>query len=167
MVHLDKELAREKYESLDGISFIQWVTDGYLTSIGGALTAENMEMLSAAQHSVLCYRYVLDEVMEGGFIQLILNGYAPYVLEGSATCNTDEIPDRLERFKKDVAEKAEVAKKIANKYSLPLIELQAAFDEACTKAPPEYWTADGVHPTPSGHEIIKRLWLETFEKLRK
>ena len=82
MVHLDKELAREKYESLDGISFIQWVTDGYLTSIGGALTAENMEMLSAAQHSVLCYRYVLDEVMEGGFIQLILNGYAPYVLEG-------------------------------------------------------------------------------------
>ena len=58
-------------------------------------------------------------------------------------------------------------KKIANKYSLPLIELQAAFDEACTKAPPEYWTADGVHPTPCGHEIIKRLWLETFEKLRK
>lgn len=82
MVHLDKELAREEYESLDGISFIQWLTDGYLTSIGGALTAENMEMLSAAQHSVLCYRYVLDEVMEGGFIQLILNGYAPYVLEG-------------------------------------------------------------------------------------
>jgi hypothetical protein len=25
---------------------------------------------------------VLDEVMEGGFIQLIMNGYAPYVLEG-------------------------------------------------------------------------------------
>jgi hypothetical protein len=82
MVHLDKQQAQEKYEMLDGFGFIQWVTDGYLATIGGALTAENMEMLSAEQHAVLCYRYVLDEVMEGGFIQLILNGYAPYVLEG-------------------------------------------------------------------------------------
>ena len=82
MVHLDKQEAREKYETLDGIGFIEWVTDGYLAAIGGGLTAENMDMLSAEQHAVLCYRYVLDEVMEGGFIQLILNGYAPYVLEG-------------------------------------------------------------------------------------
>ncbi|MBR1668678.1 MAG: DMP19 family protein [Bacteroidaceae bacterium] len=82
MVHLDGTLAVEKYEELDSIGFIQWVTDGYLEAVGGGLTAENMEMLSAEQHAVLCYRYVLDEVMEGGFIQLILNGYAPYVLEG-------------------------------------------------------------------------------------
>ena len=82
MVHLDKQEAQTKYETLDGIAFIEWVTDGYLTAIGGGLTAENMDMLSAEQHAVLCYRYVLDEVMEGGFIQLIMNGYAPYVLEG-------------------------------------------------------------------------------------
>lgn len=82
MVHLDREQAREKYGQLDSIGFIQWVTDGYLAAVGGALTAEKMEMLSAEQHAVLCYRYVLDEVMEGGFIQLIMNGYAPYVLEG-------------------------------------------------------------------------------------
>lgn len=82
MVHLDKQQALGKYEELDGISFIRWITDGYLSAVGGALTDQNMEMLSAEQHAVLCYRYVLDEVMEGGFIQLILNGYAPYVLEG-------------------------------------------------------------------------------------
>ncbi len=82
MVHLDKHEAQTKYETLDGIAFIEWVTDGYLAAIGGGLTAENMDMLSAEQHAVLCYRYVLDEVMEGGFIQLIMNGYAPYVLEG-------------------------------------------------------------------------------------
>lgn len=82
MVHLDKQEAQTRYETLDGIAFIEWVTDGYLAAIGGGLTAENMDMLSAEQHAVLCYRYVLDEVMEGGFIQLIMNGYAPYVLEG-------------------------------------------------------------------------------------
>lgn len=91
---------------------------------------------------------------------------APFVLEGESTCNTEKIPDKFERFKKDVAEKAAVAKKIAEKYGLPLIELQPAFDEACTKASAEYWTGDGVHPTPCGHEIIKRLWIETFNKIK-
>lgn len=109
------------------------------------------------------YTMLIDEVKAAcPNIEMII--IAPFVLEGAATCNTEEIPDRLERFEKDVAEKAAVAKKIAEKFDLPLIELQPAFDEACTKAPPEYWTADGVHPTACGHEIIKRLWLEVFYK---
>ena len=91
---------------------------------------------------------------------------APYVIEGTGTCNTNEEPDRFDRFKKDVAEKAAVCKKIAQRYGLPLIELQPAFDEACKKAPAEYWAYDGVHPTPCGHEIIKRLWLEAFDKIK-
>ena len=91
---------------------------------------------------------------------------APYVLEGYNTCNTEEIPDRLSRFQKDTAEKAEASKRIARKYGLPLIELQPAFDEACKKAPPAYWAYDGVHPTACGHELIKRLWLETFAKIK-
>ena len=91
---------------------------------------------------------------------------SPFVLEGISTCNTEEIPDRLEQFKKDVAEKAMVSKKIAEKYNLPLVELQPAFDEACKKASPDYWTVDGVHPTACGHEIIKRLWLEAFQKIK-
>ena len=82
MIELDKKQAKEVYAAQDAAGFIRWVTDGYLTAVGGALTADNMDMLSADQHALLCYRYVLDEVMEGGFIQLILNGYAPYVLEG-------------------------------------------------------------------------------------
>lgn len=111
------------------------------------------------------YTMLIDEVMAACPNTKIII-IAPYVLEGTATCNTDEIPDRLEHFRKDVAEKAIVAKKIAEKYSLPLIELQPAFDEACKKATPEYWTADGVHPTACGHEIIKRLWIEAFEKIK-
>lgn len=82
MIKLNKEEVMQKSSELSPIDFITYITDGYLSAIGGALTADNMEQLSAEQHSVLCYRYVLDEVMMGGFIQLILNGYAPYVLEG-------------------------------------------------------------------------------------
>lgn len=111
------------------------------------------------------YTMLIDEIKAAcPATKLII--IAPYVLEGSATCNTEEIPDRLERFKKDVAEKAVVAKRIAEKYSLQLIELQPAFDEACTKAPAEYWARDGVHPTACGHEIIKRLWIEAFNQIK-
>ena len=77
-----------------------------------------------------------------------------------------EQTDAAVTIKTDVAEKAVVAKRIAEKYSLPLIELQSAFDEACKTASADYWTLYGVHPTAFGHEIIKRLWLEAFEKLR-
>ena len=80
--------------------------------------------------------------------------------------NIEEIPDRLERFQKGVEEKAEVCKRIAEKYNLPLIELQPVFDEALKSAPADYWTNDGVHPSVYGHELIKKLWLETFEKIK-
>ena len=91
---------------------------------------------------------------------------APYVLEGSATCGSEDMPDRYERFVKDVGEKAEAVKRIGKKYYLPVVELQPAFDEACKQAPADYWTLDGVHPSICGHEMIKRLWLEAFEKIK-
>ncbi len=111
------------------------------------------------------YTMFIDEVKAAlPDIKLII--IAPYVLEGPATQNTEEIPDKFDRFKADVAQKAAVAKKIAEKYGLPFIDLQAAFDEAATKAPNSYWTGDGVHPTSMGHEIIKRLWLKAFEEIK-
>lgn len=111
------------------------------------------------------YSMLIDEVQAAcpGIKLMII---APYVLEGSSTCNTEVCPDRFDRFKIGVAEKAAVARKIAEKYDLPLIDLQPAFDEACKLAPAEYWAYDGVHPTPCGHEIIKRLWIDTFNKIK-
>ena len=111
------------------------------------------------------YTMLIDEVMAAcPKTKLII--IAPYVLDGTATRSTEEQPEKFETFQKDVDEKAKVAKKIAEKYNLPLIELQPAFDEACKNAPAAYWTADGVHPTPCGHEIIKRLWIKTFESIK-
>lgn len=111
------------------------------------------------------YSMLLDEVYEAcPDIKLFL--IAPYVLEGTATCNTEEMPDRLDRFVKDVGDKNAAVKRIAKKYNLPCIDLQKAFDEACKKAEPSYWTIDGVHPTVCGHELIKRLWLKTFEEIK-
>ena len=80
-ITLTKELL-ENILQKESTEFIMTLTDTYLGSIGGLLTADNMDKLNTNQHSLLAYRYLLEEVMEGGFIQLIHNGYGPYVLEG-------------------------------------------------------------------------------------
>ena len=111
------------------------------------------------------YRLMLDEVLTAcPGIKLML--IAPYVLEGWATCNQEEMPDRLARFATDVAAKAAVVKRVAEEYDLPLIELQPIFDAACEQAPTSHWSADGVHPTCAGHELIKRAWLDTFATMQ-
>ena len=64
------------------LNYIEAITDAYLNTLDGQLTEYNMDVLTANQHTLLAYRYILDEVMEGGFIQHIQNGYGPYVLDG-------------------------------------------------------------------------------------
>lgn len=113
----------------------------------------------------MVYRIMLDQVQAAcPGIKLML--IAPYVLEGWATCNQEEMPDRMERFSVDVAAKAAVVKRMAEEYGLPLIELQPIFDAACQQAPSSHWSEDGVHPTPAGHELIKRAWLDAFATMQ-
>ena len=66
----------------ESVTYLNSVTDEIITRIGGQLNESDMDMLSLNEHCLLAYRYLRDEVMEGGFIQLIQNGYGPYVLLG-------------------------------------------------------------------------------------
>ena len=61
--------------------FIAVFTNRYLEVLGGALTGENMHMLNGEQISLLAYIMFRDEVMDGGFVQLIHNGYGPFIFE--------------------------------------------------------------------------------------
>ena len=61
--------------------FIKVFTDKYLDILGGNLNAEKMGLLNGAQHSVLAYHFFREEVMEGGFVQLIQNGYGGYIFD--------------------------------------------------------------------------------------
>lgn len=61
--------------------FINWLTDVYMEVLGGEFTPDNLEELTPWQHTLLAYRIFRDEVMEGGFCQLIQNGYGPYIFD--------------------------------------------------------------------------------------
>lgn len=91
----------------------------------------------------------------------------PFVLHGRSTCSSEICPGRWEHFSTEAPLRAAAAERIAEKHNLVFVPLQEMFDKAEATAPYEgYWLYDGVHPSAAGHELIKRAWLEGFEKLK-
>lgn len=89
----------------------------------------------------------------------------PFVLEGSATRNRENQPNRYELFRRAIIELAAIEKRLAEKYNLCFVPLQSVFDEAAEKAAPEALLSDGVHPTEKGHVLIKNEWLKAYKTL--
>lgn len=105
------------------------------------------------------YDMFLEEVLAAlPDIKIFILG--PYVTEGTAT------NEKLDEFRAEVDLRAAAAKRLAEKYSMPYIDLQVAFDEAVKKAPADYWIDDGVHPLAAGYGVITEKWIETFEQIR-
>ena len=75
----DEDLRRGAEEGMD--AFLKVFTDKYIEVTGGEITAETMPLLNGYQHSLLGYHFFREEVLEGGFVQLIQNGYGPYIFE--------------------------------------------------------------------------------------
>ena len=55
----------------------------------------------------------------------------------------------------------EAAKKVASEFKAIFVPFQSAFDKAVEIAPPNYWAADGVHPTVAGTHLMAKTWLKT------
>jgi lysophospholipase L1-like esterase len=52
----------------------------------------------------------------------------------------------------------EIVARLAREFGTVFVPFQKMFNEAMKEAPAEYWTADGVHPTPAGHARMAKLW---------
>ena len=68
------------------------------------------------------------------------------------------LPGRAE-FVPEVQERREVVARLAKEFDAIHIPLQEVFNKAFERAPEAYWSADGVHPTPAGHQLITDAWL--------
>lgn len=124
---------------------------------GNGVAAEKFEKI---------YCMLIEEVLEE-LPNLKIMILEPFVLPGSATCNTEEHPNRWEYFRSECELRAAAAKRVAQKYNLPFIPLQEMFDKVEADAPEMgYWLGDGVHPTFAGHELITRKWLEVFNRIK-
>lgn len=59
-------------------AFLQTVVDAIAHQAGGTLTADALAQLSPDQITLWAYVILRDELCDGGFIQLIHNGYGPF-----------------------------------------------------------------------------------------
>lgn len=108
----------------------------------------------------ILFEELTEELPDTKFI--ILGAFA---LKGSATENRPDQPDRYALFRDGVAKVAAIEKAVAEKYGIRYVDLGKILDEEAEKHTAKALTEDGVHPTPLGHEIIKREWLKAFNEL--
>ena len=75
----ESDLLKAAEKDMD--QFILVFVDAINKAIGNELKAENMAKLNADQITLLAYVILRDEVMDGGFVQLIHNGYGPFIFK--------------------------------------------------------------------------------------
>jgi len=72
----NSELVKAAEKGLD--EFLDLFVNAIKEAIGGELNAETMAQLNSDQITLLGYDILRSELMDGGFIQLIHNGYGPF-----------------------------------------------------------------------------------------
>ena len=75
----DADLQQAAMEGMD--AFLAVIVKAIYDSIGGELTAETMQELNADQITLLAWNTLHEEVMDGGFVQLIYNGYGTFIFK--------------------------------------------------------------------------------------
>ena len=75
----DADLQQAAMESMD--AFVHVFVKAIYDAIGGELTSETMAELNADQLTLLAWDILHQEVMDGGFVQLIHNGYGPFIFK--------------------------------------------------------------------------------------
>ena len=75
----DNQLREAAAKGID--EFFQVFIDAMRAQVGEELNAETMTQLTPEQITIWGYYILREEVMDGGFIQLIHNGYAPFFFQ--------------------------------------------------------------------------------------
>lgn len=116
-------------------AFLQVFTDKYLEVTGGAPDATTIERLNGHQHTLLGYYFLRKELYEGGFVQLIQNGYGSYIFENPFAkamrlFGAEEFSKLIYKAKKIYdANKADLERECTDEEFMAMYEQYEAFDE--------------------------------------
>ncbi|MGI5156897.1 SGNH/GDSL hydrolase family protein [Microbispora sp. CA-102843] len=67
--------------------------------------------------------------------------------------------EERKKWRADLDPKIQVVRELARKHGAHLLAADGMFAELAATTGPEYWAADGVHPTPAGHAALSAAWL--------
>ncbi|MFC7677889.1 SGNH/GDSL hydrolase family protein [Paenibacillus sp. GCM10028914] len=97
------------------------------------------------------YRELLKQTKETLDAKLIL--LEPFVLP---------YPEDRKAWREDLDPKIIAVRELAAEFDALLVPLDGLFAAAAARREPAYWAPDGVHPSPAGHALIARAWMETM-----
>ncbi|MFJ3380219.1 SGNH/GDSL hydrolase family protein [Curtobacterium sp. NPDC090217] len=65
--------------------------------------------------------------------------------------------------REDLDPKIQVVRELARTFGAHLLAADGLFAGLAATTGPEYWAADGVHPTPAGHAALADAWLRLVD----
>jgi len=75
------------------------------------------------------------------------------------------VPEDRRQWREDLDPKIASVRELAADFEALYVPLDGIFAAAATRQHPAYWAEDGVHPSPAGHGLIARAWLEAVGAL--
>ncbi len=103
------------------------------------------------------YKLLIDKTL-ASLPNIILVLCEPFILK------VGRVKDNWDAYYSDVTKRQAIVKDLTLQYDAVFVGFQKVLDEACKKAPADYWIWDGVHPTVPGHELLAREWIKQIEK---
>ena len=95
------------------------------------------------------YRDLLTQIKSKTKANIILMD--PFVLP---------VTEDRNKWREDLDPKIDAVRRLAREFKAIYLPLDGIFAQAATKIEPAFWTADGVHPTQSGHALIATEWMK-------
>ena len=133
-IHIsDETLRKAAEEGMD--AFLETIVETTKEAVGGQLTAEAMQKLTPQQITLWGYMILRDELMDGGFVQLIYNGYGPFFFDNPFAkamrlWGLHDFSKMLYKAKKIYDEhKADLTKGRTDEEFMALFEQYPAFDD--------------------------------------
>ncbi len=129
----DDVLRQKAEEGMD--AFVGAFVDAINEAIGGTLTADNMAQLNADQITLLAWDALHEEVMDGGFVQLIHNGYGGFIFRNPVArmmrmWGIDSLATLLNKARKLYDRHHEqIERECSDEEFMALFEQMPAFDE--------------------------------------
>lgn len=97
------------------------------------------------------YRKLIERTKEALDAKLIL--VEPFVLPH---------PEDRRAWREDLDPKITAVRELSVEYGALLVPLDGLFAAASVQREAAFWAPDGVHPSPAGHGLIAKAWLETM-----
>ena len=108
-------------------------------------------LVSEHEKFAASYRNILKKIAKDGARLVLLE---PFLLPASAEQRV---------WREDLNPKIDIVRDLAREFEAILVPLDGLFAAASTQREPKFWAPDGVHPSPAGHALIARAWIDAME----